>query len=160
MGKTMLDEALTQRLVEEMQTVFSDDQDMIDHNHKVLEYCRAILEAEGGDPLTVTAAALLHDIGIPEAKRRHGSARGRWQEELGPPIARQILAKLGVDDRVAEHVCRIVGSHHSGTDIDTVEFRILWDADWLVNFSWAHPEKDRDQYPVYIQKTFRTAKGR
>lgn len=160
MGKTVLDAPLLRQLTEEMEHVFGDDKDMIGHNHEVLEHCRVIQKAEGGDLLTVTASALLHDIGIPEARRLHGSASGRWQEKLGPPIARQILEKLEVDQTVAEHVCRIVGSHHSGKDIDTTEFRILWDADWLVNFSWHYGEKERSEYPSYIQKIFRTSKGK
>ena len=45
----------------------------------------------------VRAAAVLHDIGIREAERKHGSSAGKYQEVEGPPIARRILEKLSVD---------------------------------------------------------------
>ena len=45
----------------------------------------------------VRAAAILHDIGIHEAERKHGSSSGRLQELEGPPIARAILEASNVD---------------------------------------------------------------
>jgi len=121
------------RLVGEMKRVFGDDQRRIQHALAVLKYAEQILEAEGGDPLVVKAAAILHDIGIQEAERKHGSAAGKYQEIEGPPIARPILEALSVSPDQTDHVCRIVGSHHTANDLDTLEFRIVWDADQLVN---------------------------
>ena len=114
-------------LIAEMKKVFGADERRIRHALGVLDYAERILAREGGDPLVVKAAAILHDIGIHEAERKHGSAGGKYQEMEGPPIAREILERVGVDAERAEHVCRIVGSHHSG-GIDTPEFRVIWDA--------------------------------
>ncbi len=45
----------------------------------------------------IDIAALLHDIGIPEAERKCNSCAGRHQEQEWPPIARDMLSKLNID---------------------------------------------------------------
>ncbi len=153
-------DALCERLVTRMKETFGADQRRIDHALKVLDHAERIQEAEGGDLLTVRAAAILHDIGIQEAQRKHGSAAGRFQEIEGPPIARSILKEFQLDDDTIDHVCRIVGSHHSAKDIDTLEFRILWDADWLVNIPDEHAGTSREKLAKLIARIFKTKRGR
>ena len=104
--------------------------------------------------------ALLHDIGIPEAERQHGAADLRHQEEEGAPIARRIMEELGFDADTVEHVCRIVGSHHRGGDIDTVEFRIIWDADRLMEMPDEFRRYDGERLQGIIDRVFRTEAGR
>jgi len=167
-------------LIAEMKKVFGADGRRIRHALGVLDYAERILAREGGDPLVVKAAAILHDIGIHEAERKDGAEKGtgvfcaehpkgrsgkrlpspfRRQEEEGPPIAREILERVGVDAERAEHVCRIVGSHHSG-GMDTAEFRILWDADWLVNLFHEEPRPDPEALRKAVEQRFKTATGR
>ncbi len=56
--------------------------------------------------------------------------------------------------------CRIVGSHHSARDIDTTEFRIIWDADWLVNIPDECGRMDKDKLREFIDRVFKMNKGR
>lgn len=149
-----------ERIIEEMKKLFGDDSRRIEHALRVLDHAETILDVERADPLTVKAAAILHDIGIREAERRHGSSAPRYQEIEGPPIARAILEKLGLDADTVEHVCRIVGSHHSAKNIDTPEFRIVWDADWLVNIPDEFPTASREKLEAIVARVFKTAKGR
>lgn len=152
---------MKQQLIDAMRATFGTDQRRIEHALAVLEYAERILEEEpAADRLTVVAAALLHDIGIQEAERLYGSSAPPYQEELGPPIARSILMPLGIPGEVVEHACRIVGSHHSARDIDTVEFRIIWDADWLVNIPDEYGHLDSAQLLEMVAKVFRTQGGR
>ena len=153
-------DSLCERLVAKMKETFGSDRRRIDHALKVLDHAETIQEAEGGDPLTVRAAAILHDIGIHEAERKHGSAAGRFQEIEGPPIARAILEEFQLDDNTIDHVCRIVGSHHSAGDIDTREFRIVWDADWLVNIPDEHAGAGQEKLARLIARVFKTRCGR
>ena len=148
------------QVVAEMKAVFGNDRRRIAHALEVLSIAEEIAASEGGDPLIVKAAAALHDIGIHEAERKHGSAAGKYQEIEGPPIARQILEKLGLAEAVIGHVSRIVGSHHSARDIDTPEFRAVWDADRLVNFGEECPAADAEARRRHIEKVFRTATGK
>ena len=152
-------ELLRRRLIAEMERVFAADKRRIDHAMQVLRFAEKIRNVEGGDSLTVTAAAILHDIGIREAERKYGSASGRFQEIEGPPIAKSIMKKLGMDEPRIEHVCRIVGSHHSAQNIDTLEFRIIWDSDWLVNIPDEHAGKTPKELCDLANRIFRTKEG-
>ena len=51
----------------------------------------------------------------------------------GPPIAREILTGLGFEKGQVEEICEIIGHHHSPGKINTTNFKILYDAEWLVN---------------------------
>ncbi|MFH1719903.1 MAG: HD domain-containing protein [Planctomycetota bacterium] len=151
---------MREKLIEEMKKVFGDDQKRIEHALAVLNYADRIQAVEGGDPLVVRAAAVLHDIGIQEAERKYGSTAGKYQEIEGPPIAKEILSKYDLAPEVVEHVCKIVANHHSAKDIDTTEFRIVWDADWLVNIPADLPDAGKEKLHDIIEKTFKTHEGR
>ncbi|HUS80790.1 MAG TPA: HD domain-containing protein, partial [Armatimonadota bacterium] len=139
---------IADRLIAQMKAEFGGDQKRITHALRVLERAEQILREEGGQARIVVAAALLHDIGILAAERKHGSSAPPHQELEGPPLARRILEEAGFDEADIEHVCAIVGSHHSG-GMDTPEFRIIWDADNLVNLA-----EDRDHLSEHrVQKT-------
>ncbi len=151
---------MREELINEMKAVFGDDQRRIDHALNVLGYADKIREVTGGDELIVTAAAILHDIGILEAERKYGSSAGKYQEIEGPQIARDIMQELGIADDVIEHVCRIIGSHHSGGDIDTLEFRVIWDSDWIVNIGDEFAGISQRKLKEIIGKVFLTDTGR
>jgi hypothetical protein len=147
-------------LLEDMKGVFGQDQPRIDHALAVLDYAEQIQAVEGGDPLVVKAAAILHDIGIHQAERKHGSAAGKFQEIEGPPMAEEILTKREVPVETTEHICKIIANHHSAREIDTLEFRILWDADWLINLQEEKRDQSPDQWTEKIDKIFKTPTGR
>ncbi len=151
---------MRERLIRDMMNVFGADQRRINHALAVLDYAEQILLAQGGDPLVVKAAAILHDIGIHEAQRKHGSSAGKYQEIEGLPIARNILEKYDLDETLISRICDIVANHHSAKDIDTPEFKIVWDADWLVNIPEEFAEIDKDKLRKLIDKTFKTKQGR
>lgn len=154
-------DALRAGLIDRMKTLFGADSPRIDHALAVLGHAETIMVAgEKLDAMVVRAAAILHDIGIQEAERKHGSSAGRYQEIEGPPIARTILADMGVDAERTEHVCRIVGSHHSARDIDTPEFRVIWDADWLVNIPDEYDTTDAVRMGELVETVFRTDHGK
>jgi predicted HD phosphohydrolase len=151
---------MVEKLIAEMVKVFGQDVRRINHAMAVLWHAQRIRAAEGGDQLVVEAAAILHDIGIHEAERKHNSAAGKYQELEGPPIASKILEKLGVECDKAEHVCCIVGNHHSARDIDSAEFNCIWDADWIANIPDECGKMDKDELRAFIGKVFRTKTGR
>jgi HD superfamily phosphodiesterase len=155
-----LQKSLGESILRAMKETFGQDQRRIHHALAVLGHAEEVLAEEGGDPLVVRAAAILHDIGIQEAERKHGSAAPKYQELEGPPIARRILERLGVDAGRIEHIVRIVGSHHSAGDLDTDEFRIVWDADRLANWAEECPADGPAAARRYVEKAFRTEAGR
>ncbi len=124
----------------------------------MLEFAERILAEEAGDPRVVIAAALLHDIGIRRAETMQGSSAPRYQELEGPPIARRILWGMDFGGDDADHVCRIAANHHSG-GLDTPEFRIIWDADWLVNLPDVYADASAPEVRRAIRRIFKTETG-
>jgi putative nucleotidyltransferase with HDIG domain len=150
-------------LMAEMEAVFSEIPRMIEHTKNVHKYAVEIQQSEGGDQEVVRAAAILHDIGIPKARERHGSSAGKYQEIEGPPIARKILSKLKMDSERIDHICGIIANHHSDKDpeiVNTIEFMIIWDADWMINLPGRARNKSRDEVALMIEETFKTKKGK
>ena len=156
MGKKLTGE----NILNSMRTFFGNDTRRIKHAEKVFGYAMDILDAEGCDREIVEAAAALHDIGIHEAERKYGSPAGNYQEIEGPPIAEKILEEYDIDSEKVIHICRIIANHHSARDIDTCEFRIIWDADWLVNIPDELNMEDKKMLKSFIARTFKTGRGR
>lgn len=117
-----------------MEGYFGSDAKRIKHAKRTAEYAEMILTAEAdADPNVVLAAAILHDIGIKNAEAKHGSADASYQEEEGPPVARDILKKLDYSEDFIRDVCDIVAHHHHPRPVETANFKVLYDADQLVN---------------------------
>jgi hypothetical protein len=148
------------RIKNEMMDFFGADRKRIDHALKVLNYAEQINSIEKADSLIVSTAAILHDIGIHAAEQRHGSSAGNFQELEGPPIARNILRRNGFTEPDIEHICAIIANHHSAKNIDTPEFRIIWDSDWLVNIPDEVNLSDRVALNRLIEKIFKTTTGK
>jgi hypothetical protein len=65
-----------------------------------------------------------------------------------------------LDEDVVEHVLAIIAEHHSDKTIDTREFRVLWDADWLVNIPDEFDLEEKTSLGALVVKVFKTAAGR
>ena len=153
-------EAMKAALVAAMEAYFGQDVKRINHARKVTEYAEALLKPEGGDYSIVIAAGVLHDIGIHEAERKYNSTAGKYQEKEGPPIAREILSRMGFPPQQIEEICQIIGHHHSPGVVNTTNFKILYDADWLVNLRDEYPTEDKDRLSSAIEKLFLTDSGK
>jgi len=153
---------LRDKLITEMKKYFGKDRTRIEHALKVLSYAERIAEKVKADQLTITGAAILHDIGIPESERKYNSSSGKYQEIEGPPIAERIMNKLNISRERINHICKIIANHHSGENIDTPEFRILWDSDWIVNIEeeGLAGKKSKKELHNFIDRIFRTDTGK
>lgn len=143
-----------------MEEYFGDDARRIDHALRVTAFACRLMEEEPANPDLVVVTALLHDIGIREAERKYGSSAGNLQEIEGPPVAREILSRLGFNEPFINEVCEIIASHHSSGEVDTDNFRIIWDADWLVNLGDECDLSDQEKCRNIIAKTFLTGAGK
>lgn len=153
-------EAAIDRIRNEMIDFFGSDRERVEHALKVLDYAGRINSVEKADPLVVGVAAVLHDIGIHAAEQKHGSSAGNFQELEGPPIARNILRRNGFCEPDIEHICAIIANHHSAKNIDTPEFRVIWDSDWLVNIHDEMDLSDKAALARLIEKIFKTGAGK
>jgi HD superfamily phosphodiesterase len=148
------------RVEQAMKDYFGADQRRINHALRVTGFAGEILATEPGDREVVIAAALLHDIGIREAERKYGSSAGDLQESEGPPVAREILSLLGYGEAFISEVCSIIASHHSLGEVETDNFRIIWDSDWLVNIPDEVGLDDEKRVREILGKVFQTKTGR
>lgn len=124
------------KLTMEMIEYYTGDPKRIQHFLKVHELARLIADNEDLDEktrLTIEAAAIVHDVGIKIGEKLYGECTGKHQEQLGPPMAKRMLADSGFPADVTERVCYLVGHHHTYTNVDGVDLRILIEADFLVN---------------------------
>ena len=151
---------LKESLITEMEAYFGEDARRIEHAHRVTGYAEELLRREGGEYAVVIAAAVLHDIGIPEAERKFGSAAGHHQEREGAPVARKILHRLEATPSLIEEVCEIIAYHHTPGKVQTLNFGILHDADWLVNLGDEYSIDDPAKLRKIIDRAFQTKSGR
>jgi hypothetical protein len=142
-----------------MEGYFGRDDRRIAHALAVAGHARRLLDYIDADPVLTMSVAYLHDIGIHEAERRHGSNAGNFQELEGPPIARRLLEELGAAPVLVEQVVAIVGRHHTPGGVDSPEFRILWDADALVNFAEVLPGKPMAEVEPILRRHMVTEPG-
>ncbi|MEW6426923.1 MAG: HD domain-containing protein [Thermodesulfobacteriota bacterium] len=145
-----------------MKKYFATDFKRIAHAGRVARFAEEINRSEGGNPAVVTIAAYLHDIGIKEAERKHNSTAARYQHEEGPPVARQILSELEAGEELIDEVCDIIGHHHHPRPEETVNFKVLYDADLIVNLDEERKEGkfSDERLQSIIEKSFLTEGGR
>ena len=156
------EDLLKDRVAIEMKRTFKTDFKRIGHATKVARHAERIGKMEAGNLAVILCAAYLHDIGIHEAQRKHDSTAGQYQEQEGPPIARDILERLGAKEALIEEVCDIIGHHHHPREGDTVNFKVLYDADRIVNLEEAHHEapKSTSELEALIERSFLTESGK
>lgn len=112
------------------------DPKRIQHFLKVHSFAKIIGECEGLDKDTqyiLEVSAITHDIGIKPAMEKYGNCDGPHQEELGPAYAHKMLSDLNFDADFIDRVCYIIGHHHTYTNVDGIDYRIILEADLLVN---------------------------
>ncbi len=156
------EELLKDRVAIEMKNYFKHDFKRIGHAANVARYAEQIVREERGNPAVVLCAAYLHDIGIPEAERKYNSTAAKYQEKEGPPIAREILTRLGAKKKLMEEVCDIIGHHHHPRDEETLNFKILHDADLIVNLEGREKKAptDPEKLAAIIEEVIQTESGR
>jgi len=155
-------ELLKDRVAIEMKNFFKKDFRRIGHATKVARYAEQIVKEEKGEPAIVLSAAYLHDIGIKEAEAKYQSSEPKYQEDLGPPIAREILSRLGANPELIEEVCDIIGHHHHPRPEETTNFKTVYDADMIVNLEENQKESNLspEKLDAMIEKIFLTESGR
>jgi HD superfamily phosphohydrolase YqeK len=153
---------LKDRVAIEMKRYFNNDFRRIGHASRVARYAERIGKKEKGNLAVILSAAYLHDIGIHEAEKKHGSSAAELQEAEGPAVARCILEKLGAKDELIIEVCDIIGHHHHPRSAETINFKVVYDSDLLENTDTKKKNESMDDNELrrFIEKSFLTAAGR
>jgi hypothetical protein len=151
----------TARVIREMISFLGTEKTQIAHALKVYAYALTIGELENLDEKSLEAlvyAAILHDIGIKVANEKYGSCSFKQQETEGPPEAEKILSRLGFEKSIIDRASFLIAHHHSPAVSEDIDFRVLLEADYLVNLeegNIALSQKDE-----ILKKHFRTVSGK
>ena len=145
--------------------------DDILHTRIVHQYAVSLLEKEAGDKKIVEPAVILHDVGWSQLKPEEIKiafgvhARGEKAKQLnriheieGARIAREILAKLDYDRSFTDEIARIIERHDSGKNPQTIEEKIVKDADrlWRVSKIGYYHEMERQNTTHEVRYRFLT----
>ncbi len=152
---------IKERLLSEMMNYFGSDLKRIEHARKVLLYAEEILkDYPQANREVVVISAILHDVGTKEAEKKYGYTNEELQAKEGAIVAKNILQKLGIKKEIIDEVCNIIASHHTPAEINTLNFKILWDADWIVNLKDKVVINDKEKLKETIDKIFMTDVGK
>lgn len=151
---------MSQKLIKELEEYFGGDTKRINHAKKVMRFAEELLKKEMADWHIVIPASILHDIGIKIAEAKHNLEAGKHHEIEGPEIARKILLKFGYKKEYIDEICQIIAYHHTPGKDDTQNFKVLYDADWLVNLKDEAVTKSKTKLREMINKVFLTDAGK
>jgi hypothetical protein len=125
------DDLLKDRIAIEIKRHFKGDSKRIDHATRVAGYAEKIAAEEKGNPAVVLSAAYLCKMGVKEGESEQGAADPQRQYREALQLAREILARVGAREDLIEEVCTILG-HQGGVRIeDTVNAKVVHDADLI-----------------------------
>lgn len=152
----MIIAAATQKMIE----FYKGDQHDICHFLKVWAMAKTIGELEGLDKHTqevLELTAVVHDIACPLCREKYGNANGKYQELESPPLVEAFFEGLPVERGDVDRISWLVAHHHTYTNVDGLDHRILLEADFLVNAGeggFARPAIEN-----FREQVFRTAAG-
>jgi len=141
----------------------------IHHTRIAHEYALLFLEKEDGNKMIVEPAVILHDVGWSRLKSEeikvaygvmasgeNAAKLNRIHEVEGAIIAQEILEEIGYDHSLIEGITQIIQRHDSGKNPETIEERIVKDADKLWRFSKVgyYHEMERQQLSHEVRHRF------
>jgi hypothetical protein len=136
---------LKERIAVKMKKYFKNDLKRIEHAMRVACYAERIVKSEGGDLAVALAAAYLYDI-----------------DSNGSENSRAIMIELGAKRELIEEVCDIIVHHHLPQSEPGVNFKVVYDADLIVNLEEKFKGKpvDNEKLAEFIENSFLTESGR
>lgn len=127
----------------------STDMSQIGHTEAVHNFAQLLGELERYDEkrqAMLEIAALLHDIGCPNAKVKYGNTSPVNQEKEGKPKALEILASYPIDDADKTLIADVVGLHHHHKELQKMGYELLVEADLIVNILEGYYKPEQAAY--------------
>ena len=133
----------------------------IDHLIRVWTYAKTIGELECIDKDTqfiLEVAAITHDIACPLCREKYGNTNGKYQEEEGVPMTKAFLSDCGMSEGQIDRVAFLVGHHHTLQEIDSIDYQILIEADYIANAT--ENRYSRENIENFMSKIMKTESGK
>lgn len=121
--------------IEKMIDFYNGNLHDINHFLKVWAFAKNIGEQEGLDARTqetLEFATVVHDISCPLCREKYGDTNGKHQEQESAPLVEAFFTDEDCNADI-ERTSWLVAHHHTYTDVDGMDYRILLEADFLVN---------------------------
>lgn len=152
---------ITDELIVKMTEFNAGNPKRIQHLIKVYEFAHVIGVREGmnaGSLHILDMASIMHDIGIRPSEEKYGHCDGKLQEQEGPAYAKEMLSGFPeVSPEEMERVCYLIAHHHTYENVDGIDYRILLEADFLVNAM--EDELQKEAIIHFRDKVFETKTG-
>ena len=122
--------------IEKMIDFYQGNLHDIAHFMKVWAFAETIGKQEKLDAHTqqvLELAAVVHDIACPLCREKYGNTNGKNQELESPPLVEAFLSDLPVSSDDIQRISWLTAHHHTYENVDGLDYRILLEADFLVN---------------------------
>lgn len=122
--------------IEKMIDFYKGNLHDIAHFMKVWAFAETIGKQEKLDAHTqqvLELAAVVHDIACPLCREKYGNTNGKNQELESPPLVEAFLSDLPVPSDDIQRISWLAAHHHTYENVDGLDYRILLEADFLVN---------------------------
>ncbi|HPZ00033.1 MAG TPA: HD domain-containing protein [Clostridiales bacterium] len=144
-GRKVVDKNTVSKVMEKMVAYSEGNLHDISHFMKVYGFARTIGIREKlpkETQYTVEIAAILHDIACPLCREKYGNTNGKYQEKEGGPLAETFLKEINLPSAMEERIIYLVSHHHTYEKVEGIDYRILLEADFLVNADESHMGKE------------------
>lgn len=152
---------INDELIIKMTDFNAGDPKRIQHFIKVFEFAHVIgvkEQLQEQELRILDMAAIMHDIGIRPSEEKYGRCDGKLQEQEGPAYAKEMLAEFSeVSETETERICYLIAHHHTYDNVDGLDYRILLEADFLVNAM--EDDLPKDAIITFRDKVFETKTG-
>lgn len=152
---------INDELIIKMTEFNAGDPKRIQHLIKVFEFAHIIGVKERIDKETLRIldmASIMHDIGIKPSEEKYGMCNGKLQEQEGPVYAKELLKSFDeVTPEETDRICYLIAHHHTYENVEGIDYRILLEADFLVNAM--EDELDKASIISFRDKIFETKTG-
>ncbi len=148
------------KLIQKMIDFYQGNKHDVAHFMKVYAYAETIGLSEGLDERTqktLEYAAIVHDIACPICRVKYGNTNGKYQEAESEALLIPFLEEFDMDDEMKDRIIYLVSHHHTYTNVDGMDYRILLEADYLVNADESNYSKESIQ--AFKKNVFQTKSG-
>ncbi|MFH2091416.1 MAG: HD domain-containing protein [Pseudomonadota bacterium] len=156
------DDLFKDRVAVAMKRYMGTDFKRIGHAAKVAGFAEKIGKKEKANLPVVLCAAYLYNIGVKNALEHHQSDAPEIVGQQSPEVAKELMEKLGAKEELIKEIVAIVGHHHRPDDTDSLDQKIVYDADMLACMSVCERKQEvqADEFSAKLDRIFLTTAGK
>lgn len=146
------DSLLKDKVAVEVKRYFKTDFKRISFATKIARFAEKIGKAtEGANLALILCSSYLHNIGYTEAAKQTSDVSRKHLQQYGPPIAQDILEKLGANPELATQVCTIIGESPQDSVKKSLDYIIVEDAYLLTMLENESSQNQTDDADIQVK---------